>query len=192
MVGRPTGWAGRVGERVIFCSGLTIISAIPSYLVAGWTYDIGFDLWAINVGIAVYAVFWSVVACLPVTDKLLAVPFVWRTVKIGFLARLLFTVSYVPSGMFERWMGDEILDWVANMMPAGFVPVGPGCVVLFKATLVTALVDGAMNSVMLVAFMACVWAAQLVRCRQAESAKGFPVEVAEEEEERESVGSPRK
>jgi hypothetical protein len=170
----------KIWKRIAFCVSLTLIAAAPGYLIAVDVFDISFDRSALWLAVLAIAAFWSFVACFPVIDSLLSVPYVRRTLRIGFIARFLFTLILPLSGMSEIVMGHEIANKIERLMPGGFIPFGPGCLVTFQPTFAITLVDGAIHSFILLAFMTVVWALQMAFCKRTDTSHGFPVATAKD------------
>jgi hypothetical protein len=169
-------------RRLAFCGSLCLIAAAPGYLMAIGTYDLGFDNRALCLGIFFYVVLCTVVAGLPVTQTLLRVPFVRRTLWIGYAAQTIFTLVFPLSAMLEWTMGDQIMALVEHLIPDGFVRAGPGGNFLFGPTFLIALMDGAMHVLILLVFMVVAWAIQAVKCKWPEATRGFPVAASEHKE----------
>jgi hypothetical protein len=165
-------------KRILLRVILVAIAASPSYFQAAHGLDVFFDRRAVVLAVVFFWSMWSVIAFLKWTDRLTSLPQMQLALKIGFGARAGLTLLFPLNFALEWWLWNKVFDSVQRLQPTEFVIRDPGCDVLFKGSLTIAIVHGAAQNALLLAFIACTWGALLLVASTHARPGGFPLTVS--------------
>jgi hypothetical protein len=138
------------------------VSAAPSFMWASHE----FDEEAMVVGVALFVLAYTAISCTPAFERFYHRPFVRRTLHIGYGVRVGLSIAF-PIGMGA--------DMMPGLLSVGFVERMLGNARDFTGTLATTIVQGTLLNIILLLFMAIVYAVQKTFMRAPEAAPGFEV-----------------
>ena len=155
-------------RRLGLCTLICLVSAAPSFLCAMRQ----FDERAMAVGVALFILAYTAVASTAAFERFHNLPFVRRTLYIGYGLRLAASLFYPVGIAADLFPGVISIEFVENVLGLK----GKG----FGATLAITVVQGTLLNVILAVLMSLVYGVQRLTLKPpAESApRGFEVVVA--------------